>query len=287
MKKEYAQKLKLLLVMAAFGCIGPIVRAIGLPSAVIACLRAWIAAIVLILYLVLSKHEYDRAAAKKAAAPMIFSGIFISVNWIMLFESYRFTTIAAATVCYYLAPVIVFLASPLVLGESFRPKHAVCAAVSFFGMALVSGVSGNGLPAAAELRGILFAVLAACFYAAVILINKKNPSADPLVRTTVQFSMAALFTTPYILLTTEIGALQFSPKSILYLLLLGVLMTAFVYDLYFTLIVDIPARSVAIFSYADPVVAVFISAIFLGEPLSLAGLIGSVLIIGAAIVSEF
>ena len=38
------RKLAFLLLMALFGGLGPLVRAIGLPSSVTACLRAWISA---------------------------------------------------------------------------------------------------------------------------------------------------------------------------------------------------------------------------------------------------
>ena len=70
------------------------------------------------------------------------------------------------------------------------------------------------------------------------------------------------------------------------LLLLGVGLTAIPYILYFSLIVRIPARSVAIFSYADPVMAVLLSMFLLGEKMTLFGLVGTVLIIGAAMISE-
>ena len=273
--------------MFVFGCMGPLVRAIQLPSTVIACLRAWVSAIALILYLLISRHEFDRSAAKRAIVPMIFSGILIATDWIGLFTAYNYTTIAISTVFYYVSPVLVFLASPMLLGEKFRLRHLVCAIVSFVGMALVAGIAENGLPALSEMRGILFALLGAVSYAAVILINKKCPEGDPIVRTAIQLTVTALFTTPYILMTSDLSSLQIRMQDILLLLVLGVLLTAATYIAYFYLILYIPARSVAIFSYADPVTAVFISAVFLSEPLSLTGILGSILIIGAAIVSEF
>ena len=70
------------------------------------------------------------------------------------------------------------------------------------------------------------------------------------------------------------------------LLLLGVGLTAIPYIAYFSLMVKIPARSVAIFSYADPLVAVLLSVFALGERMTLFGLVGTVLIIGAAMISE-
>lgn len=281
------QKIEFFLIMALFGCLGPLVRAIGLPSPVTACLRAWFAAIALILFIVFSRYRYDRAELKRVLIPMLISGALIATDWIGLFTSYNYTSIATATVSYYIVPILVFLASPFVLKERFTAKHAVCAGVSFLGMVFVSGVIGNGWPTIGEIKGILFAVFGAVSYAGVILLNKKYPSGDALVRTAIQLSVAALITTPYIMLTTDFTLSMLMLKSILLLIVLGVGLTAVTYIVYFYLIVRLPARSVAIFSYADPVVAVLISVFFLSEPITVQSIIGAVLIIGSAIVSEF
>lgn len=286
-KNQNAFKIYFFLLMAVFGCLGPIVRAIGFPSAVTACLRAWISGLALVLYFLLTRRKVTKEDLKTVFLPMLFSGILIAGDWIGLFEAYNYTTIATATVCYYMSPVLVLLFSPILLKEKFTLRHGICALISFVGMVLVSGFSANGLPAAGELRGVIFALIGAISYAGIILINKKYKKGDALLRTTIQLSVAAILTTPYILLTENVSALAFSGKTILLLLLLGIGLTALTYIAYFYLIVHIPARSVAIFSYADPVVAVFVSVFFLAEPITVPGIIGSVLIIGAAIVSEF
>ena len=46
------------------------------------------------------------------------------------------------------------------------------------------------------------------------------------------------------------------------------------------------AQSVAVLSYIDPVSALLFSALFLKEPLSVPGIVGAVMIIVSAIVSE-
>ena len=278
-------KLQFLLVMCVFGCLGPLVRAIGLPSQVTACLRAWISAIALILYSILTKRAVRQDELRRFLWPMVLSGVFIALDWIGLFTSYGYTTIATATVCYYIVPVLVFLAAPLALGESFTARQLLCAIVAFGGMVLVSGVTEGGF-SASHLQGPLFAFMGAVSYAGVILLNKRYPSGDALTRTTVQLAVAAVCTTPYALMSTDVSSLVFTWKSALLLLALGVGLTAITYIIYFDLIVRIPARTVAIFSYADPLVAVLISVCFLREPMSLPGAIGSALIIGAALLSE-
>ncbi len=46
------------------------------------------------------------------------------------------------------------------------------------------------------------------------------------------------------------------------------------------------AQTIALLSYIDPISALFFSALILNESLSTAGLVGAVMILGAAIVSE-
>lgn len=277
-------KIRFLLLMALFGLIGPLVRAIGLPSSVTACLRAWVSAAALVAFCLISERPIDREETKRTLLPMLISGALIGFNWIGLFEAYRYTTVATATVCYYVVPILILLASPLLLGERFTLRHLLCALAAFAGMIFVSGVAESGF-AAADVRGPVLALLGAAGYACVILINKKYPSGDSILRTTVQLSAAAVVTTPYVLLTQS-GGVSLPAKSALLLLLLGVGFTAIPYILYFNLIVRIPARSVAIFSYADPLVAVLLSVFALGERMTIYGLIGTVLIIGSAMVSE-
>lgn len=287
--EQLTLKLRYILIMSAFGVIGPIIRAIGLPSPVVASLRGWISGIIVTLYLLITKHDIDRGAMKKALLPMLLSGFFMAVSWVGLFEAYNYTTIAAATVGFYLAPVLVFLCSPLLLGEKLTMKHFICALVAFAGMVFISGVMDEGAAAgdlAQNTKGILFAILGAVTYAGSILINKKYPAGEPMARTAVQLLSAALFSTPYALLRYDISALHFTPQGIAMLLLLSVVFTAFVYIRYFDIILKIPARTVAIFSYMDPLVAVFVSVAVMGEQITMWGILGTIMIIGAALASE-
>ena len=283
-KKTVLRKLAFLLLMALFGGLGPLVRAIGLPSSVTACLRAWISAAALGAFLLVSRRRVDRAETRRTLVPMLLSGVLIGLDWIGLFASYGYTTIATATVCYYIAPIVVLLGAAPLLRERFTLRHLLCALAAFVGMVFVSGVAETGF-AAADVRGPLFALFGALAYAGVVLINKKYPGGDSLVRTAIQLAAAALLTTPYVLLT-ERAPISLTPKGVALLLLLGVVLTAIAYIAYFTLIVHIPSRTVAIFSYADPLVAVLISVFFLGEGMSVFGMIGTALIIGAALLSE-
>ncbi len=278
-------KLEYLLLMCLYGCLGPVVRGVSLPTIVIVWGRAAISAVTLLLVLVL----FRRKSLKECRAfllPMMASGFFLAVDWIGLFASYRYTTIATATLCYYVVPVLVILGAAVLMKEKLTMRKLICITVAFAGMAFVSGVAENGLPAFSEIKGVLLALFGAFGYAAVILTNRKYPEGDPLSRTFVQLCTAAVIMSVYVLSTTDLSSCAVSLKDVLLLLFLGVVMTGLAYVVYFRLIVRIPSQSVAFFSYADPVVAVLISILLLHEPFSVFTVIGAVMIIGAAIAAE-
>ena len=278
-------KIAFLLLMCSYGAIGPVVRAISLPTVVIVWARAVISSLALFLFLLFTPGK-DWKECRRFLLPMLVSGVFCAVDWIGIFASYRYTTIATATLCYYMVPVLVMLGAAVFLHEPLTRRKWICILVAFIGMIFVSGVAENGLPGLSEMKGVLLALLGAVGYAGVILINKKYPQGNPLMRTFFQLLTAAVIMTIYTLKTVDLAACTPTAKDIVLLLLLGVVMTAGAYVAYFTLIVKIPSDTVAFFSYAEPVVAVLISVLFLGEEFSVFTLLGGILIVGAAIIAE-
>ena len=117
MDSKNAAKLNVTLSMFIYGTIGIFVRHIPLPSAVTAMARGLIGAPFLLLVLALKKQRPDGAAIKGNLPLLLLLGLTLGSNWILLFEAYRYTTVATATLCYYFAPIIIVAASPFVLKE--------------------------------------------------------------------------------------------------------------------------------------------------------------------------
>ena len=179
------------------------------------------------------------------------------------------------------------LAAAVLLGEKLSVKKGICILAALCGMILISGVIGGGIPEARELTGIGLGLGAACFYACVILCNKKLKDIGAYDKTIVQLLAAALVMVPYCVLTGErFTAETFQPVSLACLLVLGMFHTGFAYALYFGSMKALRAQTIAIFSYIDPVIAILLSVTVLHEPFSILSAVGSVLILGAAFVSE-
>lgn len=281
-------KLELIASMFIFGTIGIFVRHIPLPSSMIALVRGFVGAFFVLLFVYLKKSKLDKTAIKKNFVMLALSGAFIGINWILLFESYNYTTVATATLCYYMQPIFVILASPILLKEKLTVKKVVCVAVALIGMVFVSGVLQTGIPALSEAKGILYGLGAACFYATVVLMNKKITDISAYDKTIMQLGMGAIVLSPYVMLTQDFGAVTVSMTPSLWLLLLfvGLVHTGVAYALYFDSMKDLKAQTLAIFSYIDPIVAIILSALLLKESMGLYGVIGAVLVLGSTFISE-
>ena len=281
-------KLELIASMFIFGTIGIFVRHIPLPSSMIALVRGFVGAFFVLLFVYLKKSKLDNAAIRKNFVMLALSGAFIGINWILLFESYHYTTVATATLCYYMQPIFVILASPILLKEKLTPKKVICVLVALVGMVFVSGVLQTGIPALSEAKGILYGLGAALFYATVVLMNKKITNISAYDKTIMQLGMGAIVLSPYVMLTQDFATatLSMTPSLWALLLFVGLVHTGVAYALYFDSMKDLKAQTIAIFSYIDPIVAIILSALLLKESMGLYGVIGAVLVLGSTFISE-
>ena len=276
---------KLTLSMVIFGTIGIFRRYIPLPSSLVAMTRGLTGMLFLLLVMLLRRRSMNRAAVRRKLGMLCLSGAAIGVNWILLFEAYNYTSVATATLCYYLAPMFVILASPLVVGERLTSKKLICVLAALLGMVFVSGVleAGGG---SSDLKGVLLGLGAAVLYASVVLMNKQLGDVPAWDRTIVQLGSSAAVLLPYVLLTEDVGALSFTPGTLALLMVVGVVHTGMAYAMYFGSLMQLKAQTAAILSYIDPVVAVLLSALLLKEHMSLLSGLGAVLVLGAAVISE-
>ncbi len=286
MIREGISEFKIFSAMFIFGTIGVFVRLIPLPSDIIALARGSIGCIFLIVLMLASKKRINLENVKKNIVILFISGVFLGANWILLFEAYRFTTVATATLCYYLGPTFVILLSPIVFKEKLTKRKILCVILSFTGMIFVSGVLDEGITSIYELTGILLGVGAAVLYAGTMIFNKQITNISVYDKTVIQLFVSAITLIPYCIVMEDFSALSFTPYSIAMLVFMGVVHTGLTYYLYFGSTEFVKVQTTAILSYIDPVTAVVLSVLVLKEPISFKSIIGAVLIIGAALLSE-
>lgn len=274
----------LILSMAIFGTLG-LFSVLPVSAAVIVMVRAILGTVAVGFLLLCARERPEKDVWKRNAGLLLCSGVCLGLNWMLLFEAYRHTTVAVATLCYYMAPVFLLLLSPIVLKEPMTKRKAVCIATSMLGAVLVSGAAGGG-----SARGIALGLGAAALYCAIMIMNKRMDGLTPMVTTFAQLLVSAVVITPYALLTVdmELAVLwRWILMCVPIFLMLGFVHTGLAYALYFPAIHVLPSQTVAVLSYIDPIVAVLLSALLLQQPLTGLQILGAVLLLGGTFISEF
>ena len=269
-----------------YGTVGLVVRFIDLPSEVIVFFRGSLGALFVLLYMLLRGRKPDEQAIRSNVRWLAAGGVFLGLNWVFLFAAYIHTTVAMASLCNYMAPIILIAISPFAFDERIGPKKVACVIVAFIGIALVSN-----LPAATSggvnVFGLTLGILAALSFVGVVFCNRHLHDIDALDRVVVQLSISALVVLPYALVMN--GGLPIAgvnARSWFLLALLCVLQTGIAYIFYFGAMGKLPVHEVALLGYIEPVTSVLCSALVLHEPLGVAGVVGAALVIAAAAAGE-
>ena len=270
--------------MAIFGTLGIFVRNIPLSSGELALYRAVMAAVVIGIYFLMTKQRSPLGKIKKELPLLLFSGVAMGINWILLFEAYNYTTVSIATLSYYFAPVIVTLVCPFLFREKLTLKQMICFIMSTLGIVLITGIAGGS--GNKDLLGIFCGLGAAVFYATVILLNKFIKNVEGIHRTFLQFMAAIMVLIPYVAISQGSQMGQMTAMGWVNLFIVGILHTGITYCMYFSSLKDLPGQKAAILSYVDPLVAVIISVTVLGESMSLLQLVGGALILGFTLLNE-
>lgn len=285
MNHDHHARAMLVISMAVFGTLGPFVRCIPLSSGALALARAVLAAALIFLYLTVSRQNIPLKQMKGEVPLLLLSGAAMGINWILLFESYKYTAVSIATLSYYFAPVIVTIACPILFRERLTGKQILCFLMSTAGLVLITGL-GKGGQGGRDLIGILFGLGAAAFYAAVILLNKFIRQVNGIHRTFLQFLAAIAVLIPYVAASGGMGLDQMNAVGWAALLTVGFVHTGITYCLYFSSLKELPGQKAAILSYIDPLVAVFVSICFLGEKITPPQLLGGAMILGFTLLNE-
>ena len=285
MKTENRARLMNIGSMAIFGTLGLFVRNISVSSGELALYRAVMAAVLIGLFLLLTRQRIPFRTIRKSLPLLLISGCAMGFNWILLFEAYKYTTVSVATLSYYFAPVIVTLACPILFREKMGLRQWLCFAMSTLGLILITGL-GDLSAGSNHLLGIGFGLGAACLYATVILLNKFIIDVEGLHRTFLQFLAAIAVLTPYVLFSSGITLNALDTTGWVNLLAVGIFHTGVAYCLYFSSLKELPGQKAAILSYVDPLVAVVLSVAVLGEPIAPLQIVGGVLILGFTLWNE-
>ena len=279
MKKSY---LKYIISLLIFGSNGVVASYINLSSSQIVLSRTMIGSLFLGMLFVVGKKHLQIEQIKKQWLYLIGSGGAMGLSWIFLFAAYRLTSVSTATLAYYCGPVMVMAAAPFLFGEKTVAAQICGIFVVVIGMLLVNGAD---ILTMGVLGGLICGLFSALLYAVMIVFNKKIQGLTGLESTLVQLITACGVVAIYTVGIQE-ESLYISSADVIPVLFLGLVNTGLACYLYFSSIRDIPAQSVAICSYIDPLSALVFSAGILHEQLQMIQVVGAILILGGAALGE-
>lgn len=279
MKKSY---LKYFTGLLLFGSNGVVASAIALQSYEIVLLRSVIGgALLLALFLFSGGRFAAFQKHKKAAFLIILSGAAMAADWLFLFEAYDRIGVSLGLLINYCGPAIVIALSPLILKERLTTSKVAALLAALTGACLISGGAAFGL----HIWGLVCAALSAVSYAVLVLANKLAKGVDGMENATLQLLSTAVVVVLFVAcrqgLRIDIAVGDWLP-----ILWLGLVNTGLGCFFYFSSIGQMPAQSVAVCGYLEPLTAVLLSALFLGERMNGWQIFGGALIIGGALYGE-
>lgn len=271
------------IAMFIWGSVGIFVKQIDMPTTLIVLARTFFGSIFLFaIYLFQSKSK-DLSKFKKYFWQLACAGVALALNWIMLFEAYKYAGVGMGTVLNYIAPALIILASPFVLKEKLTKYKLIGVSFAMLGMLLLNiSAMGGGF----SFKGILLGVGSGCCYAANVLISKFIKGFSGIEISLAELTCAVCVFLPYALLTCKGQWVIPAGNGIFYLAIVCIVHTGIAYGLYYTSIQKIPAQSAAMYSYIDPLFAIFLSIVLLKETLAPVQIAGAALIIGGALIGE-
>ncbi len=269
--------------MLIAGSLGLFVRGIPLSSAQIALVRGIVGSLFIFGFAYLCGQRFSLARIRKNLIFLLLSGVALGFNWMLLFQAYRYTTIATATICYYFAPVLILFLSPLILKEKLNKVKVLCILAAMAGMVCVAGTGGAG---SGNFVGILYGLGAALVYASIVLLNKRLKDISGVESAFVQLLVSVAAMLPYVLFTDGLHFGKISGTAVLLLIVVGVVHTGVMYLLYFSCLQKLSSQTAAVFSYIDPVSAIVFAAVFLQEGMKPLQIAGGALVLGATLINE-
>lgn len=286
MTKVLSPRSKITIAMLIWGTIGLFVREIHLDSISVAFFRAAIGSIFLLAISIIIKDKVDKEVLKQNIILLVLSGIGLSINWTALFQAMKYTTISVAILSYHTAPIFITLFSAIILKEKITLKNIMFLSIAIVGVLLVLESGDSGGTAINHTKGIMFGLLGAVLYGAVVVMNKLIKGLSGFQRTFIQLSLVTIILLPIVVGQGNINLSQFDLKLWILLLIIGIVHTGIAYLLYFPSIKDVKGNTIAILTYLDPIVAILTSFIILKESMTPIQALGGILILSAAYFGE-
>ncbi|MEP0072770.1 MAG: DMT family transporter [Marinomonas sp.] len=225
---------------------------------------------------------------------IILGGITLVLNWVLLFASFDYIPFSIATVAYHMQPLFLVLMGALVSREKLARSLLFWLALAFIGLFLIVELDVEELSALfsssrhsagdpSALVGLLLALGAALLYTVTTLLTKKVSQVPSTFVALVQVVIGVLMLLPFM----DASNLPTQTNQWIDILVLGVVLTGFMYIIMYDSFQKLPTSLIAILSFVYPVTALFVDYVAFSTHISLWQGLGVLLVLLAVCAVKF
>ncbi|NLK35674.1 MAG: EamA family transporter [Gracilibacteraceae bacterium] len=210
-----------------------------------------------------------------------FAGYFLSSA--VQFLGTKLSNASLASLINSMNPITITIFAAIILKEKLTVVKVICIASALSGVFIIAGdVDGSG-----KALGILASIFSIVLWSfASVIIRQITQKYDSFQITVYGILIGAAFTLPVSVYEIEVASdIQFDWKVILSLFYMGLVCTGLAHVLWNKSLSMLEAGTCSLFYPIQPMVAVLLGWLFLGESINLSFVFGAVLIIGGVVFS--
>lgn len=247
--------------------------------------RVIIAAVALLIFIVLKKKSFK--VKKSDLFQLVSVGILVTLHWIMFFHSIKISTVSVALVCLSSQTLFTGILEPIFMKTKISALDIVTGVLIVIGITFIFHFEGQytwGI-----ICGLLASLLACIFN---ILNAKLVKREDPVVISFYELGGGWIGLSIFLLATGHFANpanLALSNSDIIYLMLLGVVCTAFAYVVGIAVMKELTAYTVALVTNLEPVYGVILALLIFKdkETMTMGFYIGAAIVIAAVVLYPF
>lgn len=257
MMSKYKYLILLHLIVFIFGFTGILGELITLPAVNLVFFRCLIAMVVIFLFAVFSKKikRFDTITSLK----MLGIGVLTAVHWILFFASIKLSTVSVAVSIMASTALWVALFEPLVTKRKILASEIILGVLVIIGLMIIFSFETK------YILGLSVALISAMFAAVFSTFNAQMVKRiDSVNLGFYEMSSATIVVGAYLLLKGEMS-LDISTNDLLWLLVLGIVATAFAFVISIEVMKELSPFTVGLTINLEPIYTIILALIIFGS----------------------
>jgi drug/metabolite transporter (DMT)-like permease len=257
MLEKYKYHIWLHITVLIFGFTGVLGKLIETGSYLLVWYRVGIAVVVLLGYFLLKKHSLK--VDKKLLGKILLVGVIIAVHWVTFFEAIKQSNVSVALVCFSSSTLFTSLIEPLYFKRKVKPYELLFGLLIIIGLYFIFSFEFKYITG--MILSVFSAALASWFTVLNgMLIKKSNSKTISFYELLGAFGIVSIY-----LLATNGVNFSIPMSDIKWLLILGIVCTAFAFMLSVEVMKKISPYTVTISVNLEPIYSIILALIIWPE----------------------